>query len=133
MNPKKVVHRWVEAFNRQDVDALTSLYAADAVNFQVAFEPVHGKHAIRQMFDEAFTSFPDMGFEVENLIEDGDWAALEWRGWGTQLGTFSGYPATGERYELRGCGFFLIHDGLIRYQRGYFDRATWFKQIGVAI
>lgn len=43
MSPKQVVESWVEAFNRADVDALTSLYDENAVNHQVAEVPVNGK------------------------------------------------------------------------------------------
>jgi limonene-1,2-epoxide hydrolase len=34
---------------------------------------------------------------------------------------------------LRGCGFFQIVDGKIRSQRGYWDRATWFNQLGLPV
>ena len=40
MQPKDVVKAWVEAFNRADVEALTALYADDAINHQVAESPV---------------------------------------------------------------------------------------------
>ncbi len=133
MNPKQVVESWIAAFNRQDADALAALYAEEATNFQVAFEPVVGRDAIRQMFAEGFAGFPDMGFEVENLLEDGEWAVLEWKGWGTHLGAFDGHAPSGKDFKLRGCGFFQVRDGLIQYQRGYFDRATWFGQIGLPL
>ena len=38
--PKQVLERFVAAFNRADADALAALYAADAVNHQVA-DKVH--------------------------------------------------------------------------------------------
>ena len=50
LRPKDVVRTWVDAFNRADVDALASLYADDAVNHQVVFDPVNGRTAIREMF-----------------------------------------------------------------------------------
>jgi pimeloyl-ACP methyl ester carboxylesterase len=40
---------------------------------------------------------------------------------------------TGRTFTLRGCGFFQIVDGKIRSQRGYWDRATWFNQLGLPI
>lgn len=130
---KDIVRRWCEAFNAQDADALAELYHPDAVNYQVAFEPVGGRDAIRDMLHEGFVGFPDMGFEVENLFEDGEWAILEWRGWSTHLGDFQGHPPTGRRAEIRGCGFFHVRDGQIIFQRGYFDRASWFGQLGLPL
>jgi len=43
MTPKETVTRWVELFNRGDAVGLAELYHDDAVNHQVANEPVVGK------------------------------------------------------------------------------------------
>ena len=70
--------------------------------------------AIRAMFAREFAG-ADMVCLVENLFEDGDWAILEWR----------------DPNGLRGCGFFRVTDGLIRFQRGYWDRLTFLKAQGL--
>jgi hypothetical protein len=49
--PKQLVTRWVEIFNRADVDGLPALYAPDAVNHQVAEAPVEGRAAILEWRD----------------------------------------------------------------------------------
>ena len=51
MTPKQVVLAWVERFNAGDVDGLAALYAPDAVNHQVVTEPLHGRDAIRRLFE----------------------------------------------------------------------------------
>ena len=56
MRPKEVVETWVAAFNAGDVDRLVSLYAPDAVNHQVAEEPVEGRQALRAMFEREFAA-----------------------------------------------------------------------------
>lgn len=48
MTPKDVVKAFHSAFVARDVDALCALYADDAVNHQVAEEPLRGKAAIRK-------------------------------------------------------------------------------------
>jgi limonene-1,2-epoxide hydrolase len=111
LRPKDVVRTWVDAFNRADVDALARLYAEDAVNHQVVFEPVNGRAAIKDMFAREFAR-AEMTCLVENLFEDGDWAILEWR----------------DPKGLRGCGFFNVVDGLIRFQRGYWDQLSFMRQ-----
>lgn len=78
MTPRQRVEHWVDAFNRQDVDALAAMYTADAVNHQVAESPVHGREPIRAMFSQGFAS-ATMVCIVEHLFEDGEWAILEWR------------------------------------------------------
>lgn len=98
---------WVDAFNRADVDALASMYAEEAINHQVAENPVHGREAIRAMFAAGFAA-AEMHCVPENLFEDGEWAILEWR----------------DPSGLRGCGFFHIVGGKIVFQRGYWDKLT---------
>ena len=54
MKPGDLFRSWVEAFNRVDAEALAGFYTEDAVNHQVANEPVLGRAAIHRMFAEEF-------------------------------------------------------------------------------
>lgn len=105
--PATLVREWVAAFNRADVDALAGCYAEDAVNHQVASTPVHGREL----------AGAEMTCIVENLFEDGEWAILEWR----------------DPLGLRGCGFFHVVEGRIRFQRGYWDRLSFLRQHGLPL
>jgi len=134
MNSKQLLQVWIDAFNRKDIEAVMECYADDAVNFQVATgEPGIGREQIRVDMLEFFKGFPDSWAKVENLLGEDDWAAWEWLGGGTFLNEFYGNPPTGKTYELRGCGFFRFKDGRIIYQRGYWDKHTWFSQVGLSI
>ncbi len=112
--PREVVLDWVAAFNKADVEALSNLYAEDSVNHQVMWEPLAGRAAISAMFQREFAR-ANMTCLVEQILEDGDWAILEWR----------------DPLGLRGCGFFQIEHGLIRFQRGYWDQLSFQKQQGL--
>ncbi|MDQ4123032.1 MAG: nuclear transport factor 2 family protein [Acidobacteriota bacterium] len=109
-NPKSIVQKWVEAFNRADIETLVSFYDENAVNHQVAEAPVESKQAIREMFEREFAA-AEMTCIVENLFEDGEWAILEWR----------------DPLGLRGCGFFHIQNGKIKFQRGYWDKLSFLR------
>lgn len=111
LEPKEVVRRWVDAFNRQDVGALADLYAADATNHQAPEKEVHGRGAIRAMFEAEFQR-AEMECIVENLFQDGPWAILEWS----------------DPRGLRGCGFFRVKEGRIVVQRGYWDKLSFLRQ-----
>ena len=116
MSPKEIIQVWVEKFNAGDVDALAEMYTPDAINHQVANEPVKGREAIRQMFVEEFAS-ADMTCLVENIFEDGHWAILEWK----------------DPLGLRGCGFFAIREDKIYLQRGYWDKLSFLRMHGLPI
>lgn len=110
MQPREILQQWIEAFNRADIPALSSLYAEDAINHQVANEPVTGKAAIENMFTREFAQ-ADMVCVPENIFQDGEWAILEWR----------------DPMGLRGCGFFHIVNDLIVFQRGYWDKLSFIR------
>ena len=115
-SPKDTVCAWVDAFNAADADAVAAHYHEDAVNHQVAYGPMEGRAAIHAMFKTEFDR-AKMVCVIENLFEDGEWAMLEWSD-----------PA-----GLRGCGFFHVVDGKIKFQRGYFDRLSFFKAQGLRL
>ncbi|MGE4527940.1 MAG: nuclear transport factor 2 family protein [Rhodospirillaceae bacterium] len=116
MTPKDLVRAWVDAFNRADADALAALYHEDAINHQVAQDPVAGRDAIRKMFAREFAA-AEMVCIVEALYADGDVAILEWR----------------DPLGLQGCGFFHVKDGKIAFQRGYWDKLTFLRQHGLPV
>jgi steroid delta-isomerase-like uncharacterized protein len=132
--PKQVVTDWVAAFNARDAAAAAALYHDDAINVQVALnKPARGREEIYKFLAAFFRGFPDNYTIAENLFRDGEWAILEWRGGGTFLGEFDGHAPNGKSFTLHGCGFFNVVAGKIRFQRGYFDKATWYKQLGLPI
>ena len=133
-SPREVVQDWVAAYNQRDAYAAADLYHEDATNLQVAFDnPTIGKQAMLDDLLSFFYAFPDNFTHTENLFEDGEWAILEWFGGGTWQGEFGGMVPNGRAFTLRGCGFFRVVDGKILFQRGYFDKATWFGQLGIPL
>jgi hypothetical protein len=116
MKPNQLIRKWVEIFNTADAEALAEFYHENAINHQVNASPVVGKSAIFEMFKEEFAT-ADMVCIVENIFEDGEWGMLEWK----------------DPLGLRGCGFFHIVDGKIKFQRGYWDRLSFLRQHGLPI
>ncbi len=114
--PKEILQKWVEHFNKADVEQLVDLYAEDAVNHQVANRPVEGKAAIKEMFEKEF-ALAEMTCIVENIFEDGNWVIMEWE----------------DPLGLRGCGFFKIVNNKIVLQRGYWDKLSFLKMHNLPI
>ncbi len=132
--PREVITEWVATFNARDATRAAALYHEDATNWQVAAgPPIVGRAKIQEDLAAFFAAFPDSFTQVENLFEAGEWAVLEWSGGATWRGEFAGLPPNGRTFTLRGCGFFHLVDGKIKYQRGYWDRATWFKQLDIPV
>ncbi|MBR07661.1 MAG: steroid delta-isomerase [Rickettsiales bacterium] len=116
MTPRQLISEWVDLFNKADAKSIADLYHTDAVNHQVANDPVEGKEAIYAMFQSEFEA-AEMTCIVENIFEDGEWSILEWK----------------DPLGLRGCGFFHVVEGKIKFQRGYWDKLSFLKQHGLPI
>lgn len=116
MRPREIIEKFVAFFNEKNALGLSELYHHDAINHQVANEPIVGKNEIYLMFKREFEQ-AEMICIVENIFEDGDWGILEWK----------------DPLGLRGCGFFHIIDGKIRFQRGYWDKLSFLRQHGLPI
>ena len=133
-NSAELLTRWIDVFQARDLKRVIECYAGDAINFQVATgEPAVGRVQIEKDTAEFFQGFPDAWSRVENLMSDGDRAAWEWIGGGTFLGEFFGAEPTDRSFEIRGCGFFQFKEDKIVLQRGYWDKLSWFTQIGLPI
>jgi limonene-1,2-epoxide hydrolase len=116
MTPKETVLHWVEVFNSADAATLAALYHAEAINHQVNQSPVEGRAAIRQMFEKEFAR-ASMVCIVEQVLEDGEWAILEWK----------------DPLGLRGCGFFHVKNDQIIFQRGYWDKLSFLRIHGLPL
>lgn len=110
MNQKEIILKWVETFNSDDAKKIAEFYHEEAVNHQVANEPIKSRDAICKMFEMEFSS-AEMTYIVERIYEDGNWVILERK---DPLGSSS-------------CGFFEIIEGKIKFQRGYWDKLSFLK------
>lgn len=110
MTPKEILQKWIDAFNKADLETISDLYADNAINHQVANTPVVGKPKIKEMFASEFDT-AEMTCIPENIFEDGEWAILEWK----------------DPNGLRGSGFFHIQNDKIVFQRGYWDKLSFLK------
>ena len=66
MTPKEVLREWIDCFNAADASRIVELYADDAVNHQVANEPIAGKAALYEMFANEFATA-----EISSKTESG--------------------------------------------------------------
>jgi hypothetical protein len=112
----ELIVRWFSCSTRQTTEQLAKLYYEDAINHQVANETVKGKTAIKKMFADEF-SVTSMTCIVANIFEDGVWGILEWK----------------DPLGLRGCGFFQIAGGKIKFQRGYWDKLSFLRKHGLPV
>ncbi|MFQ6011865.1 MAG: ester cyclase [Nitrososphaerales archaeon] len=132
MDAEGVVRKAIEAFNQHNLDELMPLYANDVLHLHPFPQPTIGIDALRKENSEFFEAFPDLEFEVSNLISKGEWASAEFILKGTNKGPMisrdgTSTPATNKRVERQSSVFWRLNsDGLIAEEHFYFDTAGLF-------
>jgi len=91
-----IVRRFFEElWNEGDLRVADELIAADH-GHDVGGEELRGPDGVKGAVTWLRTAFPDLRFEIDNLISDGDQAAVRWTASGTHLGPFADVPRLGD-------------------------------------
>lgn len=125
---KQVVLKYVDAFNRGDMDALRSLFTDGALIYGVlGWGGLDMVIPIWQELHEAFA----IQLQVEAIIAEGDTVAVRYTERGTSVGSFRGAAPTGKSYEIVAMEWFIIEDGRIHRRWGARDSAAQSRQMGL--
>ena len=131
---KAVVRRlFDEVWNGRRLDVIDELYSLDFVADYRPYAPLrHGRQAVRDMVEGAWTTFPDYHEELLTMVGEGDRVAVHLRISGTQLGSWGPIPPTGRRLEFEEMLILTFdHDGRVAHQRGIPDNLLGLRQCGV--
>ncbi len=126
-----VVAEWMQAWGRCDAAALSRAHAEDGVYDSMLAGQVRGREAIESLYRSWFSAFPDMAFEVEQRLIDGDRVALVWSQRGSHSGDFCGLSGTGRTFRLDGVFVLEFRDGSIARMRSIYDFTGLLLQLGV--
>ena len=94
-DPRTIIRRWVGAWNAQDLDAAEELLAPEFVRHDANLPDVVGPQAEGQLIASNLAAFPDLHFEIGQLIVEGDLVAARYLVQGTHRGEFLGIPGAG--------------------------------------
>ena len=127
---KEVVRKYVDAFNRGDLDALGALLADDAEIQGVLGTGQFEKIApIWRQLIEGY----GMQLEIQGLIAEGSLVAARYVERGTFRSRAFGQEPTGKSYTLVAMEWFEIENGKIKRRWGARDAASQARQLGVPL
>jgi steroid delta-isomerase-like uncharacterized protein len=129
-DPKAVIRRWVEMWNAQDLDAAEELLAPEFVRHDANLPDVVGPQAERQYIADNLTAFPDLHFEIEQLIAEGDLVAASYLVQGTHRGEFLGIPGTGRPVTIQAVESYRLAGGKLAEQWVVMDALGLLQQLG---
>jgi hypothetical protein len=123
--------RRMQAVNDHDVEALTDLYARDAVVESPLGGTHQGRDAIASVFGAFFGALSDARLTQDELIVDGDRVVQVVTMSGTDNGGFMGMAPSGRPAQLPMVVVCRVADGLITHERRIYDFTGMLVQIGV--
>ena len=128
---KVVVRRFFdEILGKKDLSAVDEILHDDYKNYFPGAPAPLDKQSIQGPFQEFFTAFPDMRYELESIIAEGDRVATIGTIVATHQGTFQGVPATGNRVAVRALSQYRIQDGKMVEDYPGFNPMEIMQQIG---
>jgi steroid delta-isomerase-like uncharacterized protein len=129
-DPKAVIRRWVEAWNAQDLDAAEELLAPEFVRHDANLRDVVGPQAERQHIADDLAAFPDLHFEIKQLIAEGDLVAARYLVQGTHRGEFLGIPGSGRPVTIQAVESYRLAGGKLADQWVVLDALGQLQQLG---
>lgn len=131
----KTARSFVDAFNDNDWDRVTSLLTANAVYSEVGTQQrIQGAAEIVQGIQSWKKAMPDVKGTVTDAFANTNRAALEITWKGTHSGPLTGpsgtIPASGKSTVTPSAFIFEFVGDKIKESRNYFDMLSFLQQIG---
>ena len=128
-DPADVVRRFVaDVWNAARLETAYDVVGPDLPGLDgVGPDATLAWHADRRL------AFPDLVYEIGDLVADGEQVAFTWQATGTQRGTFGPVPPTGREVSYRGATFCRVVEGRIVALSSVNDLFGLLQQLGVEV
>lgn len=110
---RELGRRWFEeVWNARRDESIDELMAPDSYGHVEGGE-YRGPEGFRTMQKTFFSALSDVHIEVEDIVADGDRAAVRWRATGKHTGEGFGFRASGRPIDVLGTTWLVARDGKI--------------------
>ena len=133
MDHTSTMRRAYEMINAGSIDGFGALLADDFVEHEETPGLAPTKDGVMEFFRLYVAAFPDLRFNVEDVLPSGDKVVVRARATGTHQGDFMGMPPTGRSMDVPLIDIIRFgDDGLAHEHWGVFDAMTMMQQLGLA-
>ena len=105
MSAEPLIREFFEVFNQRNLDKVQDLLANDAAFYFPKTQPLIGTARILKFLNILFRQYPQLRFEIQRIIVDGNQAAVHWTNQGTDKRDLP--------YENEGVTLIELQDGKI--------------------
>jgi len=130
-----LVQEWAAAFNEKDAERLAAAFVDDLRYQDVPLQIVcANKEELKAFVAPWFKAVPDFHVELDEIILQGERAAVQWTWTGTQEGELPpNLPPSGKSFNVRGMSVLeASRDGKLASGIDYWDLLSVLKDLGFA-
>ena len=127
---KKIVQRYQEIYNSNDLDALGEVVSEDLLTPKIMPGIPTGIEGAKAAHRIMLAGFPDYQTVIDDLFAEGDKVAARITMSGTNTGSFMGMPPTGKHVSFTGIYIARIANGKIVEHWGEEDSVSLLQQLG---
>ena len=117
-----------EIWNAKNPSLIEELYSSDCV-IHTPNDEVHGVEGSKHLYHTYTSAFPDMQFEIQQIVAENDTASAQLIFTGTHKGPLGEIPASGNFVKVANNCFFCFADGKLVKQKGVWDTLSLMQQI----
>jgi steroid delta-isomerase-like uncharacterized protein len=132
---RELVRRFYdEAWNRGEMDIADDLFAEGYVRHDLRpTEALPGPEGQKKIARDFRAAFPDLHFEVDLLLDAGDYVVGRWTATGTHLGAWGNLAPTGRDMMFCGVNIFRFADGKVVEIWNHRDDLGLLQQLGTPV
>jgi steroid delta-isomerase-like uncharacterized protein len=128
----RLVRDLLEAWNVHDPERIQSFYAQQYEGVDVGqAKPQRGPQDVSRLVNRYLQAFPDLRFVGEDVVVQGNRAALVWTAHGTHAGELMRIPPTGRNIAVRGTSVLTVENGKVTRGLYIWDVAGLLRSIGL--
>jgi steroid delta-isomerase-like uncharacterized protein len=120
------------SWSSHDVERLLKHFSPDFEGEDVGVpHAIRGHEGVRAWVGPYWEAFPDLVFDLHEIIAQGERVVLVWDARATHQGPLMGIPATGKSVVFKGTSVLTMRDGIVHRGSYVWDTAALLRAIGV--
>jgi steroid delta-isomerase-like uncharacterized protein len=128
---KAIAQRWMdEIWQKAGPSAMDEILASDFTFNYAAPGVKPDREGYKQTLRDIYAGFPDIKFTTEDIVVEGDKAAVYWKGRGTHKGQYWGIAPTGKQVTMAGISIINAAGGKIVEEIGYTNMMELMQELG---
>jgi steroid delta-isomerase-like uncharacterized protein len=132
---KALVRRFYEeVWGRGNLDVANELFADEYERHDFrSGDPTRGAEGQKEIARAFRVAFPDLSWEIDFSLADGDFVVGRWTASGTHLGSWAGVEPTGKQMRFSGINVFRFSDGKVVEIWNHRDDLGLMQQLGAPV